>query len=156
MNQQAGPAKRMQNLLIQVVEDETLIYDERRHMAFCLDRLASAIWQNSDGTRTANMIASACSLQLDVRVEEAAVLIGLAQLERDGLLEKAPEAADGVDVSTLRALSRRAMLGRVGLGAAMIVPVVAAVIAPRPAQAASGCFNCTNAQRRHTPTQSQE
>jgi hypothetical protein len=155
MKQHVLPAKITRNLLIQVVGDETLVYDERRHLAFCLDRLASAIWQYADGTRTVEDIASAVTRQLAQPVGEASVLVGLAQFERDGLLSTAPEAGNGADFAAMSTLSRRAMMGKVGLGAAMMVPVIATVLAPRAAQAASGCFDCTNSQRRHPPSQSE-
>jgi hypothetical protein len=78
------------------------------------------------------------------------VLFALEELRRDGLVQPSPAAEAG------QAISRRAMLQRLGVGGAMLLPVVSAIIAPTPAQASSGCFDCSNsvparARRRPPP-----
>jgi hypothetical protein len=65
-------------------------------------------------------------------VPEEFVWLALEQLGRDGLLEERvarPEALAG--------LSRRELIRRVGLAAAVTLPAVASIVAPTPADAAS-------------------
>jgi hypothetical protein len=120
------------NLSIQVVGNETLIYDERRHLAFCLNRVSAAIWRMCDGSHTVAMIATAATVELQSPVSEELVHFALAELRRDHLLD-----ADTVEMPA-PAVSRRAMMGKLGLTAAMMLPVVAMVVAPKAAQAYSG------------------
>ena len=41
-------------------------------------------------------------------------------------------------------MSRRVLLQRLGVGGALLVPAVAAIVAPTAAQAYSGCVDCTS------------
>jgi hypothetical protein len=61
------------------------------------------------------------------------VRFALAELQRDGLVEA---------VDTGPAISRRAMLQSLGVGGALLLPAVAAIVAPAAADAQSGCFDC--------------
>ena len=125
------------------IDGETLIYDERRHKAFCLDRVASAIWSRCDGRHSIAEMAADASLELAAPVSEDAVLIALAQFEDDRLLEAEPVAAGEIPLATLGMVSRRNMIARFGASAVVLLPVVAAVMAPTAAQAYTGCFDCT-------------
>jgi hypothetical protein len=78
------------------------------------------------------------SRQQGVDVSAAVVELAVDQLRRSGLLNASVTETPG-------GVSRRAILKRVGIGAAVALPVVASVVAPRAAQAAtcqptgSGC-----------------
>jgi hypothetical protein len=141
----------------QEIGDETLVYDERRHMAFCLNSSISAVWRLADGERTVATIALEASRELGVEIGEELVTFALGELRENGLLEAAtryqPEAeGEGspsqVETSSRtvadRMLSRRSMLAR--LSAAALLPVVTSILAPTAAQAYSGCVDCSSSQ----------
>lgn len=136
MKGQQAPRSIRQQMLIQQIGTETLVYDERRHMAFCLNESSSAIWGLADGERTVAEIGAASSLLLKAPVSEELVLFAIEELRRDGLMEPC------LDAECATAVSRRTMLQRLGVGGAMLLPVVAAIMAPTAAQAYSGCFDC--------------
>ncbi|MFL6212737.1 MAG: PqqD family peptide modification chaperone [Blastocatellia bacterium] len=125
------PAARTEDLIVQEMADEVLVYDQRRHQAHCLNETAARVWRGLDGQSTAHQIAARLSRQQGVEVSAAVVELAVDQLQRSGLLNGALAAnpASGV--------SRRAMLKRVGIGAAVALPVVASIVAPRAAQAAT-------------------
>jgi coenzyme PQQ synthesis protein D (PqqD) len=137
MGSHETPRRTHEQISIQQVGAETLLYDERRHMAFCLNRTSSLIWRLADGGHTIAQISAAVSLELKTAESEELVLFALDELRRDGLIEPCgrPDAAEPI--------SRRALLQRLGVGGAMLLPVVSAIVAPTAAQAYSGCFDCS-------------
>ena len=133
------------NISVQQIGSEVLIYDELRHKAFCLNATSAAIWGLCDGEHTPAEIASAASVKLAIPIDEEIVRLGLRDLRRDGLVGPSAE------IAAVQPVSRRVILQRIGGGAAIMLPMVAAVMAPTAAQAYSGCVDCSAdvaAQRR--------
>ena len=127
---------------VERVGEETLVYDEARHKAFCLNQTSSAIWRMCDGTRTPAQIAAAVTLELQESVTEELVVFALDQLRQDGLLQATPAPA-------LPRLSRRELVEKLGVRALILLPAVAAVLVPEAAQALSGVVTGS----RPSPTQ---
>jgi hypothetical protein len=140
MTRRDAPSRIQERISIQQIGTETLVYDERRHLAFCLNRASSVIWRLADGGHSIAEIGRAASLQLDIPVSEELVLFALAQLRRDGLVQPAPIAQAGTT------MSRRAMLQKLGASGALLLPAVAAIVAPTAAQAYGGCVDCSVSQ----------
>jgi Coenzyme PQQ synthesis protein D (PqqD) len=113
------------------IEAEILIYDERTHRAWCLNPTSACIWKLCDGRNTVAQIAACAAKELGSAATEDLVLLTLQELQEQGLLE-------GTIAEVLpRDASRRQMIGKIGLAAAALLPVVAAITAP-PALAQSG------------------
>jgi|GEM_PF-1394393 len=125
-----------QGLLIERIGEETLLYDEECHRAYCLNPLASAIWRHCDGSASTKDIAAAVSLEFGTAVEQNLVILALNDFRRDNLLQATDET------SPVTILSRRELAMKLGYSAALLLPMVAAIAAPRAAQAYSGCFDC--------------
>jgi hypothetical protein len=125
------PVARRGGLLIRELPDELLVYDQEQHRAHCLNRTAAQVFRHADGTRTVGELA----LLLGPEAGETVVEAALARLDEAGLLEGgAPPPG----------LSRREVVRRVGIGAAILLPAVASIVAPTPAEAAATCAtNCT-------------
>lgn len=138
MNERVAPRRIQESVSIQQIGTESLVYDECRHKAFCLNESSSVIWQLADGERTIAEISAAASLQLKTPVSEDLVLFAIDELRRDGLIE-----SSSVDESA-PAISRRAMLRRLGVSGALLLPMIAAVLAPTAAQAYNGCVDCSS------------
>jgi hypothetical protein len=118
-------------ITIQDVESETLIYDERSHKAWCLNRSSASIWRLCNGQHTVAQIAAMAAGDLRSPVSEDLVLLTLEELSQKELLE--PQTIELLP----QGLSRRQMIGKAGLAAAALLPVIAALTAP-PASAQSG------------------
>ena len=138
MNSREAPRSIRQKISMQQIGTETLVYDGLRQRAYCLNQSSSAIWRLADGEHTVGEIRAAASVELKSEVSEEFVLFALEELRRDGLLEPSP-VAEGVP-----AISRRAMMRGLGVGGALLVPVIASIVAPTAAQAYSGCFDCSS------------
>jgi len=150
MKHHDAPCRIFEQLSIQRIGTETLLYDERRHQAFCLNQSSSVIWQLANGANSIAQIAAEASVQLQSSVTEEFVLFALDQLRTDGLIHSSSHA------ESTPAISRRALLQRLGVGGAMLLPAVAAIVAPTAAQAYSGCFDCSvsqaSRQKKHQAT----
>jgi len=110
-------------------ESELLVYDPQRHVGHCLNSTAAAVWKLCDGKSSPSQIAAALSQGLSARMDEPVILLALDQLAEAHLLVE-PQAWE---VS----VSRRAAIRRIGIAAAVVLPLVTSVVAPTPAQASS-------------------
>jgi hypothetical protein len=118
------PKAKTERLIVREIDGETLVYDRGRDAASCLNEFAARVWRECDGETSVAAIAAALG------EDEPAVWLALHQLTKAQLLTEA--IAFPPDMSAAK--SRRAVGGRLGLGAAA---VVASIVAPMPAQAAS-------------------
>jgi len=114
-------------------DHELLIYDLQSDAGHCLNSTAAAAWKLCDGNNSPSQIARTLSRQFSAQVDESVVLLALDQLADAHLLVEPA-------VSTKR-LSRRVALRRIGIAAAIALPLVTSIVAPTPAQAASCLHN---------------
>ena len=125
------PVARKDEIVSREVEGELLIYDRLRDEAHCLNASAAAIWKRCDGRTTVSQIAQSIALQCGGSPDEKLVQLGLDELGERHLLQHArPRAARPT-------LARREAVRRIGLGAAIALPIVITITAPTPAQAGS-------------------
>ena len=129
----ARPKARAEGVVVRELDEEVLVYDLDTHRAVCLNGAAAAVWRLCDGRRTPDDIRRTLGKTSADAVPEEFVWLALEQLGRDGLLDARLPARP----PALAGLSRREMIRRVGLAAAVALPAVAAIVAPTPAQAAS-------------------
>jgi hypothetical protein len=130
--QQLLPEARKEGLVVQRLADEALVYDQQRHKAHCLNQTATLVWERCDGKTTAAKIAEQMSRQTNKAVAEEVVLLAVEELGRSRLLKQAPgrgEVSGGV--------SRRELIKRAGIAAAIALPVVTSIVAPKATQAAT-------------------
>jgi len=125
------PRRLSQELSIQCVGDETLIYDERRHVAFCLNQVSSAVWTHCDGAQSVAQIAAALRSELAQPVTE--------EIEENGLLEPDTDSPSEAGLAAHGPISRRSLMATLGAGAMMMLPApaIAAVVAPKAADTGS-------------------
>jgi Coenzyme PQQ synthesis protein D (PqqD) len=125
------PRARTEGLVIKALPAEVLVHDLARHRTHCLNHAAAAVWRLCDGQRTPADIARTLAPVPDGRWSDEAVRLALDELRRAHLL---------TDVLTGRiemgGVTRRQTLQRLA-AAAVVVPTVATIVAPRAAQAQS-------------------
>jgi hypothetical protein len=123
---------RREQLLVERLGDEVVVYDQDADVAHCLSPSVAAVWEHADGTRSDAQIAQATGLS-DGEVSDA-----LAQLRSVGLLESA--IATGGAVTRREAARRFARIG----GAAFAAPLIYSVAVGPASAAASGCQEVTH------------
>lgn len=119
-----GPRVRTSGVLVERVDDDLVVYDERAKRAHCLSRDASQVWNVCDGRHSRKEIARRAG------VEPATVERAIEEFRNAGLL-------DEKRISRRDAAKRFATVG----GAAMAGPLLYSVAVP-PAFAACSPYGC--------------
>jgi len=135
MEERYTPRAKRTRLVVRELADETLVYDVEGHRAHCLNRTAALVWGLCDGKNTVSRVAEKMGERLSATVPEEVVRIALEQLADRGLL--APD--DFRPARASNPVSRRAMVRRLGLAAAVALPLVTSIISPTPVMAQSPC-----------------
>jgi len=132
------PAARRNGLVVRDLPDELIVYDLDRHQAHCLNRTAASVFRGADGTRSLDDLGALLGDGFDRAERVAAVRMALGLLGEAQLLEADAPSGPASD------LSRRSALRRAGLGVALLLPAVASIVVPTPAEAAVTCIkDCT-------------
>ena len=131
------PQSRQKNLVVQELNNETLIYDLETNKAFCLNELSALIWNFCDGAQSVAEINRAVAEKLKAPITEEIIGLAIAQFEKENLLIAAPPAefAD-------KNISRRELIRRAALTASVALPVVSSLVAPKAAAAQSQTAVC--------------
>lgn len=137
----AAPKARTEHLLVEQVDDETVVYDLHVKQVHCLGPLAAVVFGQCDGRASAAEIALVASERTGSPVTGSDVAAAIAELEGLGLLERPVlQVRDG--------LSRRDMVRKSALvgSAAFAAPLITSIAAPTAAMALSGiptgCTGC--------------
>ena len=138
------PVSRKTNLVTQDAGNELLIYDLITNKAFCLNESISLVWQACDGNKNVAELANYLSKQVNSSINEDFVWFALEQLKKDNLLEDNGEIFVPFD-----GLSRREIIRKLGFASLVTLPIIASLVAPKSAHAASTCpstpCRCPNA-----------
>lgn len=129
---QSVPAARRDELVIQEVDGETLVYDLKSHKAHCLNQTSALVWKYCDGARTADEVALKVDEETGAKVSTQLVWMAVEQLEKNRLLKEPVERA-----CFAARMSRREMARRLGIAAALALPLVTSINVQAAIQAAS-------------------
>ena len=132
------PIRKKDRLSAQQVGTEVVLFNEVTGKAICLNRMSAAVWEHCDGKMSVAAIAEATTAELKAPLTVELVQYALRELCQKGLLENDEAIAKLLGPM----VSRRAMVQKLGKGAAMLLPIVAAVAIPRKAHASRGGGGC--------------
>ncbi|MEN3334879.1 MAG: hypothetical protein V7641_4244 [Blastocatellia bacterium] len=137
-NEQSLPAAREEGLIVQELAEEVLVYDRERYKAHCLNHTAALVWRHCDGKTTIAQIAGLVEHELKAPVDEEFVWLAIEQLQKARLL------GDGANrVRTQGNISRRKVLRKIGWAAAVGLPLVTSIVAPRAVEAVTCAIVCS-------------
>lgn len=125
------PKSRVEGLVIQELEDETLVYDLTNHRAHCLNSSIARIWRSCDGRTSIEEIARTVEAEFQEAPGEPIVLFAVDQLGKARLLE------NRIDRKLAVGMSRRSAIRKLGVAAAIALPLITSIVAPEAAMAAS-------------------
>ena len=134
MAEKRQPVSRKEDLVVQELNGEVLIYDLRSNKAFCLNETSARVWQACDGTNSVSDISAKLG-------NEDLVWLALSDLKKERLVDyemAVPAKFDG--------MSRRQVVRHIGLSSLLAVPLITGLVAPASAQASSVCITipCSN------------
>ena len=125
--------KSRTSLIVKELAGEVLVYDETSTKAYCLNKSAATIWGMCDGKTSISEMARKAAIEIDGMIDEVFVAVALTSFRDNGLLEN--ESGDIRPIARLTRAELVARVGRVGLAAAVALPLVTSVVAPTAAKA---------------------
>ena len=125
------PKARKDDLVTRQITGELLVYDLKRHKAFCLNNTAATVWKNCNGKRTVSDLAATLSNEHHSPADEKVIWLALDQLEKSYLLDTRTTRPVG-----LPPISRRSLI-RAGIVTAVTLPLVTMITSPVAAQGAT-------------------
>lgn len=120
------PKVRNQNIVIQEIGNEIMIYDLEINKAYCLNETSAIVYQNCDGETDFTDLNSKYDFPNEI------IYLTLDQLQKENLLEKNVQF-----LSPFKGLKRREVVKKIGLGSMIALPVIASIIAPTAVNAQS-------------------
>jgi coenzyme PQQ synthesis protein D (PqqD) len=131
-NENKPRSLRSDRLVVEELGSELMIYDQARNQAFCLNQTAAFVWKHCDGNTSVSEMAVQLGAALKGPAEEEIIEFAVQKLSADGLLEPAaflPFVSAGI--------SRRELMQKVGVRAAIALPMVTALMVATPKAHAS-------------------
>jgi hypothetical protein len=121
------------HFIVEQLMNEVMIYDQKRNKAFCLNQKAAFVWRHCDGATTIGQLTALLQQASSEPVDGAVIQFALETLAADGLLEPTT-----FESRVPAGMTRRSLVQKFGLSAAMSLPVVTALlVAPPKAHASS-------------------
>ena len=131
------PKARRSELITKEVAGEMLVYDRNSDEAHCLNPTAARVWAYCDGTTTVAEVARLLTDEMQTPIAAEFVWLALEQLRKSQLLQEPPFKGRLARPAHIEQVSRRALVKRMGVAAAVTVPFIRSITAPTAAQAAS-------------------
>jgi hypothetical protein len=126
------PKARTNQLVRKELRGEMLVYDRNSDEAHCLNATAAKVWAHCDGRTTVAAMTQLLEEEMKTPVADEVVWLALDQLRKSRLLQE-PWARP----AQMEQISRRAMVRRLGIAAAVTVPLITSIVAPTAVAAAS-------------------
>jgi hypothetical protein len=129
------PKTKTENIVVQEMENEVLIYDLQTSKAFCLNETSAIIYQLCDGKNSIEQINRSLSQKLQQPIDDKLIWLALDSFKKENLLEQSKEFT--VDFN---GLSRRQVIKKIGLSSLLALPVIVSVVTPAAGAQASICY----------------
>lgn len=129
---QAKPIGLRNNILVQEMDKELLLYDLNRDKVFCLNETSMTIWNLCDGENSVEDIRRKVSVQLKTSINEEFIWLALEKFKGEQLLGNHQE----IEID-FKGLSRREVIKKVGFATAISLPLIMTITSPMPAAAQS-------------------
>ncbi len=135
------PLARKNELVIQELQDEILVFDMKTNKAHCLNQTASTVWKHCDGKNTVSEINRLMEIHSGSKIPENLIWLAIDQLGERELLDNRIE-------EKFAGQNRREVLKKIGLATVVALPLVASITAPTAALAVAcsglvtSCVGC--------------
>lgn len=121
------PKINRQELILERINDELVVFDSSTNMAYTLNRTAALVFQMCDGETEVAEMARRLKESLSSEASVGLVQLTLEELSNAGLLAEEPNS---------KSMTRRRLLSALPVAAASL-PVILSLAVPHPAAAAS-------------------
>lgn len=132
-----NPKARNENLVIQELPEETLVFDANTGEAHCLNKTATFVWKHCNGKNSVTDIAGLFENSFGDPVQDDLVRLAIDLLDERNLLNE--KASNNFDLP-----SRRAALKKIGFASAIALPIIASLTVPTSVFAVTANCACVN------------
>ncbi len=115
------PISRIENIIVQNLDKEVLIYDLNTDKAYCLNATAAIVYQSCDGQTSFDRLKAEYP-----KLTDELILLAIEELQKQNLLQGRFE----------NGILRRSLLSKAAF-ATLALPMITSLVAPRAAHAAS-------------------
>jgi hypothetical protein len=122
------PFARHQDVVVQDLDKEILIYDLLTHKAYHLNETSSLVYRACDGKTAFG------ELKAKTKFTDEIIFLALDELKKENLIEVNDSYA-----SPFAGMTRRQVIRKVGLASMVVLPAISFLTAPTAAMAASAC-----------------
>jgi hypothetical protein len=129
-----APMSRKEDIVIQELNNEILIYDLKINKAYCLNETSALVYQLCNGKNSVSDISRTIGKKLKSPVTEDFVWLAIDQLKKENLLDNSQQIE-----TKFEGVSRREVIRRVGFASIVALPVISSIVAPTAAMAQSTC-----------------
>lgn len=126
------PKARTEDLEVQELGDELLVYDLQNHRAHRLNLAAALVWRHCDGKTSMARVAELLKRGFGLPANPLVLDFALRTLSKKRLLSEARYRS-----RSKAAGSRRELIKKLGLLTTALLPAVSSLVAPPPAYAQS-------------------
>ena len=123
---------RSEDIVVEELEDEILVYDSKNKRAHCLGTTAARVWRACDGKTDVGALSKSLDLSVDTVNQALAGLEEASELTHTQGLEVVQAGSGNGDGMTRRQMTLRS--AKVG-GAAIAAPLIYSIAVPSPAAA---------------------
>ena len=120
-----NPKSQQNEIVVQVMEYEILVYDLRSNKALCLNETSALVWQMCDGKTSVSEIAEKIGKEINQSMSNESIWLAIDQLRKENLLTNGDEIE-----SHFAGLSRREVIRKVGFASLVALPIVSSIVAP--------------------------
>ena len=120
------PLAKTENIVVQNVEDELLIYDLLTNKAFCLNETSAIIYKACDGKTDFDELKS------KHQFTDELIFFALDNLKKEKLIKED-------FISPLKGINRREVIRKIGKTSLVALPIISSLMAPTSAMAALSC-----------------
>lgn len=132
------PKVRNENIIVQELLDETLLYDMKVDKVYCLNHSLSAVYHACDGKKSLPELQTIVSEKLQTSITNEFILLSLKQLDEKDLLAESDKLNEQIN---LAGMSRRQLVKNAGLATIIALPLISSLVAPQGVNAISSCVN---------------
>lgn len=121
------PKARTENIVVQNIEKEVLIYDTITNQAFCLNETSAKVFNHCDGQTAFD------ELKRKFKYTDEIIYLALDELKAKNLLDAAANYQ-----TPFAGMNRREVIRQVGFATMIALPLISSLVVPTAANAGSG------------------
>lgn len=131
------PKARDENLVVQELPEEILVYDLKTNEAHCLNKTAAFVWKCCNGKNSVTDIAKLLEASFENPVDADFVRLAINRLDERNLLNENTS-------NHFNLPDRRALIKKIGFASVIALPIVSSLIAPTGVLAGGSQCVCLN------------